>query len=159
MTFRLRIAHQSAVVKACRADAAFVQEGGELPSAEEKRLLREELATALRENILTHEERELFTYRGFRVVLPANMDVRAPFVWLCREGRYHVEMSTKANYLHNNQQILESTAYTLNEQIVAIEECDLADAITSFSWAQYCYNAALKMGNSMLSESLMDFLR
>ena len=32
---------------------------------------------------------------------------------------------------------------------------DLADAITSFSWAQYCYNAALKMGNSILSESLM----
>ncbi len=72
---------------------------------------------------------------------------------------YHVEMSTKANYLHNNQQILESTAYTLNEQIVAIEECDLADAITSFSWAQYCYNAALKMGNSILSESLMDYVR
>lgn len=72
---------------------------------------------------------------------------------------YHVEMSTKANYLQSNQRVLEDTAYTLNEQIVAIEECDLADAITSFSWAEYCYNAALKMGNSILSESLMDYIR
>ena len=73
--------------------------------------------------------------------------------------KYHVDRSTKADYLSNNHAILEDTAYTLNEQILAIEQCDLADAITSFSWAQYCYNAALKMGNSMLSESLMDFLR
>lgn len=72
---------------------------------------------------------------------------------------YHVEMSTKASYLQNNQQVLEDTAYTLNEQILAIEQCDLADAITSFSWAQYCYNAALKMGNSILNESLMDYIQ
>ena len=73
--------------------------------------------------------------------------------------KYHVDMSTKASYLQNNQAVLENTAYTLNEQILAVEQCDLADAITSFSWAQYCYNAALKMGNSILSESLMDYVR
>lgn len=73
--------------------------------------------------------------------------------------KYHVEMSTKADYLQKNQAILEDTAYTLNEQILAVDECDLADAITSFSWAQYCYNAALKMGNSVLSESLMDYVQ
>lgn len=73
--------------------------------------------------------------------------------------KFHVDMSTKADYLSNNHAVLEDSAYTLNEQILAIEQCDLADAITSFSWAQYSYNAALKMGNSILSESLMDFLR
>ncbi len=73
--------------------------------------------------------------------------------------KYHVDMSTKANYLANNQNVLEDTAYTLNEQILAVDQCDLADAITSFSWAQYCYNAALKMGNSVLSESLMDYIK
>ena len=72
---------------------------------------------------------------------------------------YHVDMSTKADYLKNNHSILETTSYTLNEQILAVEQCDLADAITSFSWAQYCYNAALKMGNSILSESLMDYVK
>lgn len=73
--------------------------------------------------------------------------------------KFHVDMSTKASYLSSNQSVLEDTAYTLNEQILAVDECDLADAITSFSWAQYCYNAALKMGNSVLSESLMDYLK
>ena len=73
--------------------------------------------------------------------------------------KFHVDMSTKADYLSNNHAVLEDSAYTLNEQILAIEQCDLADAITSFSWAQYSYNAALKMGNSILSESLMDYMR
>lgn len=71
----------------------------------------------------------------------------------------HVQLTTKADYLAKNQSLLEDTAYTLNEQIVELEQCDLADAITSFSWAQYCYNAALKMGNSILSESLMDYVQ
>lgn len=71
----------------------------------------------------------------------------------------HVNLTTKADYLAKNQALLEDTAYTLNEQILEIEQCDLADAITSFSWAQYCYNAALKMGNSILSESLMDYVQ
>ena len=71
----------------------------------------------------------------------------------------HVALTTKADYLAKNQALLEDTAYTLNEQILEIEQCDLADAITSFSWAQYCYNAALKMGNSILSESLMDYIQ
>ena len=71
----------------------------------------------------------------------------------------HVQLTTKADYLNKNQALREDTAYTLNEQIVDIEQCDLADAITSFSWAQYCYNAALKMGNSVLGESLMDYMK
>ena len=90
-----RIRHQTEVVKACREDVKFLKECEPLElSLEEKRALREEIALALRENILTHEERELLTYRGFRVVLPANMDVRSPFVWIVREGRYYVEMGT-----------------------------------------------------------------
>lgn len=90
-----RIRHQSEVVKHCREDVKFLKES-ELPelSAEEKRILREQLALALRENFLTHEERELMRYRGFRIVLPANMDLRSPFIWLVREGRYYVEMGT-----------------------------------------------------------------
>jgi flagellar hook-associated protein 3 FlgL len=70
----------------------------------------------------------------------------------------YVQLDTKASFLENNNSQLETTADTLNEQFLEIEQCDLADAITSFSWAQYCYNAALKVGNSILSQSLMDYL-
>jgi len=70
----------------------------------------------------------------------------------------HVEMDTQASFLKTNHEQLENTAYTLNEQIVDLEQVDLAEAISSFSWAQYCYNAALKVGNGILSETLMDFM-
>lgn len=68
------------------------------------------------------------------------------------------DLSTQASFLNTNAEQLTDAATLLNEQIVNIEDCDLADAITTFSWAQYCYNAALKIGNSVLSESLMDYM-
>lgn len=70
----------------------------------------------------------------------------------------YTELSTTASFLKSNEEQLKTTADTLNEQFLSIEQVDLADAITSFSWAQYCYNAALKVGNSILSQSLMDYL-
>jgi flagellar hook-associated protein 3 FlgL len=69
-----------------------------------------------------------------------------------------VELDTKASFLANNGTNLLTTADTINEQFLEIEQCDLADAITSYSWAQYCYNAALKVGNSILSQSLLDYM-
>lgn len=70
----------------------------------------------------------------------------------------HVELSAEAEFLKDNLDRLEDTSDNLNEQFLGLEQCDLADAITSFAWAQYCYNAALKVGNSILSESLMDYI-
>ena len=70
----------------------------------------------------------------------------------------HVEMDTQASFLKQNLSQLEDSAYVINEQIIDLEQADLAEAITAFSWAQYCYNAALKVGNSVLSESLMDYM-
>ncbi len=70
----------------------------------------------------------------------------------------HVELDTQAAFIKSNQEQLKDNAYTLEEQFLGIEDVDLADAITSFSWAQYCYNVALKVGNSILSQSLMDYI-
>lgn len=69
-----------------------------------------------------------------------------------------MELSAEAEFLKDNLDRLEDTSDNLNEQFLGLEQCDLADAITSFAWAQYCYNAALKVGNSILSESLMDYI-
>lgn len=68
------------------------------------------------------------------------------------------ELNTKSSYLESNKTLLKSASSTLNTQITSLEDCELVDAITSFSWAQYCYNAALKVGNSILSQSLMDYM-
>lgn len=68
-------------------------------------------------------------------------------------------MAASTTKLENNEKLLEDNFYNLQEQYAAIEDVDMVDSITSFIWAQYCYNAALKVGNNVLSESLMDYLR
>ena len=68
-------------------------------------------------------------------------------------------MSAGTQKLENNVELREDNFYNLQEQYADIEDVDMADALTSFVWAQYCYNAALKVGNSVLSESLMDYLK
>lgn len=68
------------------------------------------------------------------------------------------ELDGKSSYLEGNATRLTGMSDDLNDQILGIEQADLADAITDFSWAQYCYNAALKVGNSILSQSLIDYM-
>ncbi len=70
----------------------------------------------------------------------------------------HVELNARANYLQANQERLELQATEQNMEILDVEQVDLADAITSLSWEQMCYNAALKIGTQMLSQSLIDYM-
>lgn len=67
-------------------------------------------------------------------------------------------MAASTTKLENNEKLLEDNFYNLQEQYAALEDVDMVDSITAFVWAQYCYNAALKVGNSVLAESLMDYL-
>lgn len=70
----------------------------------------------------------------------------------------YVELDTKSTYLTTNASRLEEVKNAISEQILNIEQVDLAEAITNFSWDQYCYNAALKIGNQLLSQSLIDYM-
>lgn len=70
----------------------------------------------------------------------------------------YTELDATASYLKSNQSMLEARVYTLQEQISDLEDVDAADAITAYEWADYCYQAALQVGNSVLSNSLMDYL-
>lgn len=65
---------------------------------------------------------------------------------------------TRATFLNTNQDRLESMDDSLNEQITDVEDVDPADAITALMWAQYSYNAALRIGTSILSQSLIDYM-
>ena len=71
----------------------------------------------------------------------------------------YVNLDASSGKLKGQQELLVNNFDTLQEQYSDIEDVDMVDAITSFIWAEYCYNAALKVGNSILSESLMDYLR
>lgn len=67
-------------------------------------------------------------------------------------------LGTKSTFLETTQTRLEDNLTTLNKKIVSVENVDLAVAISDYSWAQYAYNAALKVGNSILSQSFIDFM-
>lgn len=67
-------------------------------------------------------------------------------------------LGTKSNFLDKTESRLTDTQTNLNEKIVKLENVNLPEAITNYSWAQYAYNAALKIGNSILSQSFIDFM-
>ena len=71
----------------------------------------------------------------------------------------HANMWAAATGLNDNYDRLDDDMYTLKEQYGAIEDVDMAEALSDFLWAQYCYNAALKMGSTILGPSLMDYLQ
>ena len=77
--------------------------------AERRKLLREKLFDAVKNNELQPKETTAFEYCGFKIILPANMTKEKPFVWLEREGKYYVELGDTEvggliridNYLNN----------------------------------------------------------
>ncbi len=76
-----------------------------------------------------------------------------------RVQEQHVELSARSAYVKTNISQLEDTQFTLSEQIDELEHEDIALAISEMMWAQYSYNAALRIGNDILSESLFDYMR
>lgn len=67
-------------------------------------------------------------------------------------------LGTKTDFLTTTEERLESSKLSLATQIDNVVNIDMADAITQYSWAQYAYNAALKVGTSILSPSFIDFM-
>lgn len=70
----------------------------------------------------------------------------------------YVELDAKASFLKTNSSRLSTEVTNLNEQVLDVEQINLADAITELSWNQMCYNAALKIGTQLLSQSLIDYM-
>lgn len=68
------------------------------------------------------------------------------------------QLSTKSEFLENTKERLKTQGDNINEQIVNLEDADMAESITAYMWAQYAYNSALKVGNSVLSSSFIDFM-
>lgn len=70
----------------------------------------------------------------------------------------YVELDAKAAFLKSNSDRLSTEVTNLNEQVLDVEQINLADAIIQLSWDQMCYNAALKIGTQLLSQSLIDYM-
>ncbi len=54
--------------------------------------VRQLLHKSVEGNVLSLRERVLMNYRGFDIILPANMTPEKPFVWIKRKGKYIVNL-------------------------------------------------------------------
>lgn len=93
-----------------------------------------------------------FDYEGYRQLL-GEFD----------EGRDKVleqvtMLGTQTEFLTTTKDRLDTSKINLSTQIDNVVNIDMAEAIMNFSWAQYAYNAALKVGNNILTPSFIDFM-
>lgn len=68
-------------------------------------------------------------------------------------------LGTKTEFLTTTKERLEASELSLATQYDKVVNVDMAGAISDFSWAQYAYNAALKVGTNILSPSFIDFMK
>lgn len=102
-----KISHQKEMIDKCERDRVFSFDREiadwnaarakknalmQAADAEKRKSVREKIHKALLDNELKSKEHELMIYRGFNVVLPANMVTEKPFVYLQHDGKYSVEL-------------------------------------------------------------------
>lgn len=98
-----KVEHQRSLITKCEEDLSCYRDWKkENPpatetclkkeEAEKRKALREYITSAVRDYALETREKTLMNYRGFDVVLPANMILEKPYVWLSRQGKYYVEL-------------------------------------------------------------------
>ncbi len=68
-------------------------------------------------------------------------------------------LGTRTNLLDATKTRMTDSELSLQTEIDNLVNADPAEAIMEYSWADYTYNAALKVGTNILSNSLLDFLK
>lgn len=69
------------------------------------------------------------------------------------------DIGAKTNYLDFLKIRNEDNQFNLNKKILEVEFEDPAEAIVNFKMQEYSYNAALSMGNRILQNSFIDFMK
>lgn len=102
-----KIDNQRLCIKNCKKDIeAYTQFMKERPIPtdnkrldfynKKRKIIRETLFSKVANNVLSQNDTSAMTYRGFEVILPANMNKEKPFVWLKQNGKYYVELGQTA---------------------------------------------------------------
>lgn len=72
---------------------------------------------------------------------------------------FEASLGTKQNFVDGTVTRLEQYNDSLNDRIVDVERVDMAEAISTYTWMGYAYNAALKVGTDIVSNSLLDYMK
>lgn len=67
-------------------------------------------------------------------------------------------LGTQTEFLTNTKERLQNNKIQIAEDYDNVVNVDMAEAIMDFSWAQYVYNASLKVGNNILTPSFIDYM-
>ena len=119
-------------------------------------------------NVVGYGDKNLVTTIGKMVkVLEADTFDRDAYAELWtdfREGTNTLndmttKLGTKTTLLEATKTRLTDLDLSLSTQIDSIVNVDPAEAIMNFSWANYTYTTALKIGTNIISPSLLDFMR
>lgn len=98
-----KLEHQGTLISKCEKDLDYYQvwKAANPPAtdsklkkneAEKRRAAREHITCAVKSYALQTKEKTLMSYRGFDIVLPANMTYEKPYIWLVGQGKYYVEL-------------------------------------------------------------------
>ena len=98
-----KLEHQRTLISKCEKDLNYYQvwKAANPPAtdsklkkneAEKRRAAREHITSAVKSYALQTKEKTLMSYRGFDIVLPANMTYEKPYIWLVGQGKYYVEL-------------------------------------------------------------------
>lgn len=83
-----------------------------------RKTVRKQLKEALENHVLKDKEKYFMTYRGFDIILPANMLEEKAYIWLCRNGKYYVELGdTEIGNLIRIDNFIENLREYLNKLI------------------------------------------
>lgn len=98
-----KINHQKDLILKCEEDNAFyhkfektnlsaIHNSSKKEENEKRKVLRENITSSIRNHILESKEKTITSYKGFEIVLPANMTLERPYIYLIRKGKYFVEL-------------------------------------------------------------------
>lgn len=124
-----KISHQNSMINNCQKDMKYYDEWKQLnpepknnrektEKVKERKILRETIQHAVKHNVLEYKERVIMSYRGFKIILPANMKEEKPYILLVREGRYAIKLGdTQVGNLIRIEHYLDNLDMHLEELI------------------------------------------
>ena len=116
------IEKQETLLKEVGEDADYVRSTTHVLSYEEKRLTGEQIFDAVLQNDMKNAETDFVEYRGFTVVLPANMLIESPFIYIRRAHKYRVDVVARGGVVKRIDNCLDELDGRLVKYQIRLDE-------------------------------------
>ena len=128
MELPAKIERQRRILAYAEADAAAAKECPAEEDKEQQRLIRELIDGGVKSNVGSPEEKEIMTYRGFKIIAPSFMSEDKPCLYLEREGRYLLEIGSEAGVLRRVDFYLDELSRQADRYRATLEALEAREA-------------------------------